>query len=123
MILRRIKNRLKFERKELPLRINFLLRLYKYNPDRYKGTFLYDLQSNKSVQSFPKPTLNEVVYCFWTGHNAMSANRQRCLASMKENIGVPLIRTTDTNYSRQSARIHLRQSSLAQSLSLFIKCS
>ena len=97
MILRRIKNRLKFERKELPLRINFLLRLYKYNPDRYKGTFLYDLQSNKPVQSFPKPTLNEVVYCFWTGHNAMSANRQRCLASMKENIGVPLILITPDN--------------------------
>ena len=34
---------------------------------------------------------------FLTGHNEMSANRQRCLASMKENIGVPLILITPDN--------------------------
>ena len=34
--------------------------------------------------------INRKIFCFWTGRNVMSPTRAACLASMRENCGVPV---------------------------------
>lgn len=68
-------------------------RLYTYNASRYKNTFLENDCHSPSVSQIE----NKVVYCFWTGDNVMSKNREACLESMKRAVGVPLVLITPKN--------------------------
>ena len=43
--------------------------------------------------------MKKVIYCFWTGTNPMSANRQRCLEQLRETVGVDVELVTPENLS------------------------
>jgi len=44
-----------------------------------------------------KSVTDPVIYCFWTGHNAMSEDRKKCLSQMRSQMGVQIILVTPDN--------------------------
>lgn len=70
---------------ELKSYLVFCLKPYKYDRNRYLGTFFAaDAVNNTSQLS----TVSSVIYCFWTGDNEITCNRLMCLKSMEDNCGV-----------------------------------
>ncbi len=64
-----------------------------YNEKRYSNTFLIHSVQHGQI----KLPLERVIYCFWTGDNPLTENRQRGLASLQQNTGVKLILVTPNN--------------------------
>lgn len=67
---------------------------YIYRSDRYEDTFLIN---NSPCNSFQPLPVEEVVYCFWTGNNAMSEIRSNCFQTMLNTVGVPVKLITPQN--------------------------
>lgn len=71
---------------------------YRFNSSRFASTFLSynsDIDDNASCS---KP-VEKVIYCFWTGTNEMSENREQCFESICKNVGVPVKLITPENLS------------------------
>lgn len=59
---------------------------FRYNKDRYAGTFLI----NNVFCQHANKDVNEIVYCFWTGNNPMTENREKAFKLLCQNAGVPV---------------------------------
>lgn len=70
---------------------------YKYEEARYAGTFL----SQNVAASGPTRAVDNVIYCFWTGENPLTTNRQRNLNLMKaQNPKTEVVLVTSENLGR-----------------------
>jgi len=84
--------------KQFLTRVRYKLLPYRYKANKFKGTFLEYSSSIDDSQTIFKP-VDRVIYCFWTGNNEMSENRQRCLDSIVQNADVPVKLITPQNLS------------------------
>ncbi len=82
-------------KKRIKRGINNFLFPYKYNPKRYNDTFLCNSIIQEPVAQL-EPA-KEIVYCFWTGDNELTANRKSNLESIYNNAGVEVKLITKDN--------------------------
>ncbi|HSO70892.1 MAG TPA: hypothetical protein VLQ67_14810 [Arachnia sp.] len=66
---------------------------YEFRPERYRRSFLVRrLLSEPIAGEMPGQ-----VFCFWTGSNPLTENRERNLRGMEKKIGLPVILVTPQN--------------------------
>lgn len=68
---------------------------YSYSKERYEGSFLEN--DCLSSQTKPLQLLERRIFCFWTGDNNMSENRQQAIASLREKTEVEVMLVTPAN--------------------------
>lgn len=68
---------------------------YRFNPRRYKGTFLANLVDLPEADSYG--AVPERIFVCWTGRNPMSPTRDLCLQKMREVSGVEVVLITPDN--------------------------
>lgn len=72
---------------------------YKYCAERYSDTFL-EQNVVEYGESSDNKKATEVIYCFWTGDNEITPNREKSLKSMRQNCGVEIKLITPQNLSQ-----------------------
>jgi hypothetical protein len=74
-----------------PMQIPVRLAKYKYDPSKYKDSFISTVIKTDMQITYP---VRKIVYCFWTGDNPITENRQRCLTVLQDKLGVELCLVT-----------------------------
>ena len=79
-----------------------------YDSNRYSDTFLERYPKQDQIVT---TYAEEVVYGFWTGTNAITPNRQKCIESIKKKCGVRFQLVTPDNLSQFIVKEHPLHSS------------
>lgn len=75
-------------------RVRWKIQPYYFRTGRYKNSFL---NQKNELQEGTKNKVESIIYCFWTGNNAMSENRKEAFEELKKNCGVELRLITPQN--------------------------
>ncbi len=78
---------------------SYQLRLYQFSPSKYSGEFFVDSEEDyqKKNQLNIKKKVEKVLYCFWTGNNPLTPNRENSLKNLIHNSGVEVKLVTPEN--------------------------